>query len=126
VVGRAWAMDGWIWPTLPVNRGDHHAQTNKTAEELVFWCSGGTGAGQFHDHRVVPEKEGGRMKAAIGIDDWKLNTFTEMLENEGYAFEVNPGVTDDSLILFVFADDLNALSDLVFRMNAESIKRRHN
>jgi hypothetical protein len=65
-------------------------------------------------------------KAVIGIDDWKLPTFSRILEEEGYTFTINDGVTDDSLLLIVYTDDLTRLSDVVFRMNAEAAKLKMN
>lgn len=60
------------------------------------------------------------------VEGWKLPTFKKILEEEGYEFTVNPGVTADSLVLIVFTDDLPTLGNVVLRMNTEAAKLKMN
>jgi len=59
-------------------------------------------------------------KAGIVIDRWKLPTFIRHLTTAGYTPVEHPGVTEDTLILIVQAETLDALGDIVLAANTEA------
>jgi len=60
------------------------------------------------------------MKAGIAIDDWKLPIFERHLTQAGHSYEKGPGVTKDTLLLTVVADDMKALEKVVRAANEEA------
>lgn len=64
------------------------------------------------------------MKAAIGIDEWKLPIFKRHLDAAGYEW-VNAGnLTPDTLILTVMSNDKDALEKVVRAANLEAATRK--
>lgn len=55
-----------------------------------------------------------KLTAAVCIDFWKLDIFSEELHKAGYTFTKNPGVTPDTLTLSVSYTDMADL-ELVCR-----------
>lgn len=53
------------------------------------------------------------MRVGIAIDKWKLPIFAKHLATAGYSYAENAGVTDDTLILQVETDNLEALGYVV-------------
>lgn len=62
------------------------------------------------------------MKICIAIDSWKLRTFTRRLTKAGYTYEQTPGLTADTLHLFVVTDDKDALQAVVVAANNEAAR----
>ena len=59
-------------------------------------------------------------KAAIVIDDWKLQIFERHLQQSGYALENAGPFTTGSLVLRVDTENLEALGEVVKAANAEA------
>ena len=59
-------------------------------------------------------------KAGIVIDSWKLPIFERHLSQDGYTYEQGPGVTPDTLSLFVHTENLKALEIVVRAANTEA------
>ena len=59
------------------------------------------------------------MRAGIAIDKWKLPTFVNHLTTAGYSYTEHAGVTDDTLMLKVETNDLEALGSVVQAANDE-------
>lgn len=64
------------------------------------------------------------MKAAIAIDNWKLQIFEHHLSDAGYQFEQHPGLTKDTLTLTVETSCPKELEVVVRAANAEARKRK--
>lgn len=65
-------------------------------------------------------------KAAICIDEWKLEIFTEELKADGYEFEKHAGVTADTLTLTVWTDSADRLKTTVARAQKRCARRKMN
>ena len=63
-------------------------------------------------------------KAGIAIDRWKLPIFKRHLGGAGYVYEEGKGVTADTLMLYVYTDDLLALGRVVRAANNEAARRK--
>lgn len=57
--------------------------------------------------------------AGIMIDDWKLDTFTRVLEAAGYTFTKHPGLTAGTLLLKVKAQSLLDLKEVIEKAQKE-------
>lgn len=64
------------------------------------------------------------LRAAIGIDDWKLPIFERYLSEAGFTYEQGAGVTADTLMLYVETDDLNRLAQVVKTANTAAARRK--
>lgn len=62
------------------------------------------------------------MKIAIAIDPWKLEIFQRRLSQAGYAYEKGPGLTEESLHLYVTTENMEALEVVVRAANLEAAK----
>lgn len=62
-------------------------------------------------------------KAGIAIDKWKLPIFSRILVEKGYHYEEGPGLTPDTLFLFVHTDNMQALAQTVLACNKEAAKQ---
>ena len=70
-------------------------------------------------------------RIGIAIDKWKLKIFKKVLNEGGYKFEQNPGLTKNMLILSVEVEDneVNKIADIVAVANnrvAKSKSKRWN
>lgn len=61
-------------------------------------------------------------KAAIAIDKWKLPIFSRILVEKGYRYTEGPGLTRDTLFLYVHTDNMQALAQTVLACNKEAAK----
>ena len=61
-------------------------------------------------------------KSAIVIDNWKLPIFQRHLEQSGYSYKSDSGITPNTLTLFVFTTNLDALSTVLGAANKEAKK----
>lgn len=61
-------------------------------------------------------------KAAIAIDSWKLSIFERHLSQYCYKFDNNGMLTDSTIILSVYTDNLEALAIVVKAANDEASK----
>ena len=59
------------------------------------------------------------MRAGIAIDKWKLPVFAKHLATAGYSYTEHAGVTDDTLMLKVETNDLEALGSVAQAANDE-------
>lgn len=64
------------------------------------------------------------MKAAIAIDTWKLSIFERHLKQAGYSYMKGDGVTEDTLLLTVITDNVEALSGVVKAANSEAAQTK--
>ena len=62
------------------------------------------------------------LKALIAIDDWKLPIFERHLSQAGYQYEQGAVVTDDTLIMTVKTDNIEALGVVVKAANTEAAR----
>lgn len=60
------------------------------------------------------------MKAAIVIDTWKLSIFERHLQQAGYAYAKANGLTDNTLMLSVATNNMEALGEVVKAANTEA------
>ena len=60
------------------------------------------------------------MKAAILVDDWKLEVFRRILDEEGYEYEELRKLSKGCSVITVTTDDLSKLKPVVERMNHEA------
>jgi hypothetical protein len=65
-------------------------------------------------------------KAAVVLDDWKLDTFKEILDAEGYKYEQFNGPLAGCITLTVITDDLPKLGKVITRMEETAKSRRLN
>lgn len=63
-----------------------------------------------------------KMKAAIAIDDWKLPIFERHLTQAGYTWEQGRGLTENTMFLYVYTDNAQALETVVRAANTEAAK----
>ncbi len=61
-------------------------------------------------------------KAGIAIDSWKLPIFERHLKQGGYTYQEGAGLTDDTRMLYVSTENLEALSVVVGAANIEAAK----
>lgn len=68
------------------------------------------------------------MKAAVGIDDYKLETFKAALKDAGFPFEVLPGVTSDTFLLSVEFEgvELEHLNKVLREANDKARRSKRN
>ena len=59
-------------------------------------------------------------KAAIAIDDWKLEIFGRHLKEGGFKYEITNGVTPDTLLLCVETEEVDALNSTVVQAQTEA------
>lgn len=59
------------------------------------------------------------MKAAIGVDDWKLPVFRKRLKEAGYDYKEVGALTADTTLLTVVTDDMIALQRVLEKCQAE-------
>ncbi len=59
------------------------------------------------------------MKVGIEIDAWKLRIFWVHLNRAGYTFTQGPGVTSNTLMLYVETDDVTSLHKVIKLANQE-------
>ena len=64
------------------------------------------------------------MKAAIGVDDWKLPVFRKRLTEAGYTYKDAGALTPDTTILTVETDNMLALKTVIEKCQAECRKVR--
>ena len=64
----------------------------------------------------------GQKKAAIVIDAWKLPIFSRVLVAKGYHYTEGPGLTKETLNLYVHTDNMQALAQTVLACNKEAAK----
>lgn len=62
------------------------------------------------------------LKVAIAIDEWKLPIFERRLSQAGYAYEKGVGLTADTLLLTVQAENIEALGVVVKAANTEAAR----
>ncbi len=60
--------------------------------------------------------------AAVAIDGWKLPAFKKHLDAAGYSYTVGPGVTRDSLMLYVKFKWVKELKPIIEAANTECRK----
>lgn len=60
------------------------------------------------------------MKSGIAIDNWKYSIFERRLNQAGFSFEKKPGLTKDTMLLTVDADNANRLLEVVQAANSEA------
>lgn len=53
------------------------------------------------------------LKIMVAVDRWKLATFEDVLIKKGYEYKVSPGVTNDTLNIFILAVDIGLVKDAV-------------
>ena len=75
---------------------------------------------QFSQCSVVARLPG--VVSAIAIDDWKLTIFARRLKKAGFVYEQFPGVTEDTLLLTVYADSSDAVVAVVKAANTEAAR----
>ena len=65
-------------------------------------------------------------RIGIVIDKWKLEIFTKVLNEAGYVFTRKPGLTKDTLILYIEIpdDEVAKLSDVVVVANNRAAKSK--
>lgn len=59
-------------------------------------------------------------KIGIAIDDWKLSIFERHLKQAGYSFEQGGGVASNTLMLYVYTENPEALEIVVRAANTEA------
>ncbi len=64
------------------------------------------------------------LKICVAIDAYKLAIFKRRLAEAGYAFEEGPGLTIETLHLYVRATSVIALEKIVRAANEEARKTR--
>lgn len=64
------------------------------------------------------------MKVAIAIDDYKLPVFKKHLDAAGFAFEQGPGITPDTINLYVITDKVLELGAVTKAANTEASRAR--
>lgn len=62
------------------------------------------------------------MKAGICLDAWKLPIFERHLQRAGFTYEVGPGVSGDTLTMYVVTDEGRDLVNVVKQANMEAAK----
>lgn len=62
------------------------------------------------------------MQAAIAIDTWKLSIFERHLRQSGYAYSKANGLTDNTMMLSVATNNMEALGEVVKAANTEAAK----
>lgn len=62
------------------------------------------------------------MRIGIAIDNWKLDIFKRNLTDAGFGYSQTPGVTADTIMLYVVIEDkrLESLKTVVIAANAEA------
>ena len=60
------------------------------------------------------------MRAGIAIDAWKLSIFDRHLTSAGYAYTDGPGLTQDTRLLTVSTENVEALEVVVRAANTEA------
>lgn len=63
------------------------------------------------------------IKAAVMIDDWKLNIFKVHLDKAGYSFTKNPGLTPNTLNLTVMTNSVLELKPVIAEANEAARKQ---
>ena len=61
-------------------------------------------------------------KAAIAIDNWKLQIFERHLKNKGYVINTTNGLMKGVMVLSVETENLEALAHVVKAANTEAAK----
>lgn len=64
------------------------------------------------------------MKAAIGLDNWKLPIFRDRLSAAGFSYNDGGAITGDTTLLTVETDDLLALQKTIVNCEAECKKQK--
>lgn len=60
------------------------------------------------------------MIIGIAIDTWKRAIFERRLKSAGFVYDVNPGVTNDTLLITVEAESKDAVLSVVTKANREA------
>jgi len=59
-------------------------------------------------------------RVGIAIDSWKLQIFTRRLTNAGIQFTTGPGVSADTMALYVETDDVKTVAEVCMAANTEA------
>ena len=62
------------------------------------------------------------LKIAIVVDDWKLSIFERHLTQAGYEYEKGSGITDNTRLLNVKTENVEALAAVVQAANTEATR----
>jgi hypothetical protein len=62
-------------------------------------------------------------KAAIAIDAWKLPIFSRILVERGFSYTQESGLTEDTYLLIVETDRMQALAQACLACNQEASKK---
>jgi hypothetical protein len=65
-------------------------------------------------------------KCAIAIDSWKLPIFSRNLVAAGYHYTEGPGLSPNTLFLYVKTDNAQALAQTVLASNKEAARTKGN
>lgn len=60
------------------------------------------------------------MKAAVAIENWKQSIFERHLKQNGYEFKQSGSITEDSMLLTVTTENVEALAIVLQKANDEA------
>jgi hypothetical protein len=59
------------------------------------------------------------LKSGIVIDDWKLSIFKKHLDQSGFEYTINPGITKNTLVLMVKSEFVSDVQKIAISANTE-------
>ena len=66
------------------------------------------------------------MRVGIALDRWKLSIFKKHLDNAGFKYSSGPGISDDTMFLYVITDELPRIQQVVQNANDEAAQTKQN